>query len=378
MVQSRFVSYIYRYGKNDIKEQNTGFIKVQRISRENLRCRIHINVRDMARTGQVHCNIYLFGRKENHGWFRSLLGECLICSGLGELELDTAWDHVTEDDVSMEDCHGVILSCDDGAIYASDWQEDSVEPAKILILSQSMPVQEKETALSDGGNAVRPELPEESKPRKETAPETDRMQEETASEEDKPQKETAPETGRMQEEAEPDKQQKEMTQIDDRAVAENSETQENERENRPAEEAENEWTAEAVSQAAAEQEAAAGKTDYCRALLDSCQKLDTIDDSRILECVKIEPQDIGKMAMSNWSLGTNSFLSHGHYNYKHLMLGRIQFGKMQERYVLGVPGVYTNKEKYLANMFGFHVFIPARTTRVLTGCFGYWVVEVKN
>lgn len=347
MVRSRFVSYIYRYGKNDIKEQNTGFIKVQRISRENLRCRIHINVRDMARHGQVHCNIYLFGRKENNGWFRSLLGECLICGGLGEMEMDTVWNHVTEDGVSMEDCHGVILSCDDGAVYASDWQEDSVEPAKILMLSQSMPVEEKEAT------------------QEETAPETDRMQEET-------------ETDRMQEEAETDRQQEEMTQIDDQTVAENSETQENEGENKPAEEEENEWTAEAVSQAAAEQETAAIKTDYCRTLLDSCQKLDTIDDSRILECVKIEPQDIGKMAMSNWSLGTNSFLSHGHYNYKHLMLGRIQFGKMQERYVLGVPGVYTNKEKYLANMFGFHVFIPARTTRVLTGCFGYWVVEVKN
>jgi hypothetical protein len=115
----------------------------------------------------------------------------------------------------------------------------------------------------------------------------------------------------------------------------------------------------------------------CRRLLDSRRRLDTVEDQRILECVRIEPQDIGLLPMSNWQLGSNSFLAHGHFNYKHLMLGRIQMGRKEERYVIGVPGIYNNKEKYLAGLFGFSIFIPARSTQVLTGCFGYWIVEVK-
>lgn len=110
-------------------------------------------------------------------------------------------------------------------------------------------------------------------------------------------------------------------------------------------------------------------------ILDTYPKLPVDDDCRILECVKITPQDIGRLAIGNWRLGVNTFVSHGFYHYHYLMLGRISFDK-GESVVIGVPGVYTNKEKYLANMFGFDTFIPARKTNVMTGIFGYWVLEI--
>ena len=113
----------------------------------------------------------------------------------------------------------------------------------------------------------------------------------------------------------------------------------------------------------------------CQEMLDTYPKLPLFPDSQFLECVKIIPHDIGKLAMGNWKLGTNSFLSHGYYHYRYLMLGKVKFEK-KEAYVIGVPGVFTNKERYLANMFGFSVFVPVKRTKVLTGNFGYWVLEV--
>lgn len=110
-------------------------------------------------------------------------------------------------------------------------------------------------------------------------------------------------------------------------------------------------------------------------ILDTYPKLPVDDECRILECVKITPQDIGRLAIGNWRLGVNTFVSHGYYHYNYLMLGRISLDK-GECVVIGVPGVYTNKEKYLANMFGFDTFIPARKTDVMTGIFGYWVLEI--
>lgn len=113
----------------------------------------------------------------------------------------------------------------------------------------------------------------------------------------------------------------------------------------------------------------------CQEMLDTFPKLPTFSDSQFLECVKIVPHDIGRLAMANWKLGINSFLSHGYYHYKYIMMGKIKFER-KEAFVIGVPGVYTNKEKYLANMFGFSVFIPVKKTKFLSGNFGYWISEI--
>ncbi len=117
--------------------------------------------------------------------------------------------------------------------------------------------------------------------------------------------------------------------------------------------------------------------DSIEHMLKTSIKLPQFIDSPFSECVKIVPQDIGKLPMSNWKLGQNSFLTHGYYRYKYIMLGKVRFDN-KETYVIGVPGVFTNKEKYLANMFGFGLFVPVKKSDTKTGCFGYWVFEVMR
>jgi hypothetical protein len=97
-------------------------------------------------------------------------------------------------------------------------------------------------------------------------------------------------------------------------------------------------------------------------------------------CVKITPNDIGLLHMDNWRLGVNSFLTHGFYNYNYLMLGKITFNDNSgiNGYILGVPGEYSSKEQYLARAFGFDRFMPSEETKVKTGSFGYWIVDIKE
>lgn len=118
--------------------------------------------------------------------------------------------------------------------------------------------------------------------------------------------------------------------------------------------------------------------DACEEMLETYPKLALFADSQIKECVKIKPQDIGKLHMSNWKLGANSFLSHGFYQYRYIMLGRVKLNENEEKVVIGVPGVFTNKERYLANMFGFGRFIPVKKEKLMTGNFGYWISEVSR
>lgn len=111
-------------------------------------------------------------------------------------------------------------------------------------------------------------------------------------------------------------------------------------------------------------------------MLQTYPRLQMYGATELFDCVRIHPRDIGKLDMRNWKLGVNSFLTHNFYTYQYLLLGKMRFEDGRNRYILGVPGVFSNREKYLANMFGFEQFIPVKQTGVKTGEFGYWIVEV--
>ena len=56
------------------------------------------------------------------------------------------------------------------------------------------------------------------------------------------------------------------------------------------------------------------------------------------EILVIKPQDIGLLPRENWVYGNNSFLLHGYYNYRYLILARLGKPGERGRYILGVPG----------------------------------------
>ena len=91
----------------------------------------------------------------------------------------------------------------------------------------------------------------------------------------------------------------------------------------------------------------------------------------------IRPDDIGKLPRECWIYGNNSFLLHGYYNYRYLILVRLEQESGPVRYLLGVPGHYYSNEKYMANMFGFPGFVLAKKQPPNDDRFGYWYTEIK-
>lgn len=116
--------------------------------------------------------------------------------------------------------------------------------------------------------------------------------------------------------------------------------------------------------------------DRTRALLNESPKIEYPNHPHILEMARIHPQDIGKLEISNWHYGSNSFLVHGYYEHQYIVLGRIRRRDNEVDNVLGVPGVYTNQEKYMATQFGFKEFIPVEASNMKTGTFGYWIAPL--
>ena len=95
------------------------------------------------------------------------------------------------------------------------------------------------------------------------------------------------------------------------------------------------------------------------------------------EILVIKPQDIGLLPRENWVYGNNSFLLHGYYNYRYLILARLGKPGERGRYILGVPGHYGNKEKYMAAMFGFDRFVRSTRQPPRDSRFGYWYTDLN-
>ena len=107
-------------------------------------------------------------------------------------------------------------------------------------------------------------------------------------------------------------------------------------------------------------------------------KIQAFDSANGCEILTIKPQDIGLLPRENWNYGNNSFLLHGYYNYRYLILARIGSEEQgRVRYILGVPGHYYSNEKYMASMFGFPHFVLSKKQPSQDGRFGYWYADVR-
>lgn len=94
------------------------------------------------------------------------------------------------------------------------------------------------------------------------------------------------------------------------------------------------------------------------------------------EILTIKPQDIGLLPRDAWVFGNNSFLLHGYYNYRYLILARLNT-EGTPRYLLGVPGHYYSNERYMASMFGFPNFVLSKDQPMEDGRFGFWYTDIK-
>lgn len=110
-------------------------------------------------------------------------------------------------------------------------------------------------------------------------------------------------------------------------------------------------------------------------LLKQFKKIHPFGDDRVFIC--IEPKDFIILQEKYQKLVNNSFLLHGFYNYRYLILGEDdQLGEEGKTcYYLGVPGVFFEREKMVAVMFGFEGFESDGAVEI--GKFGYYMRRVE-
>ena len=101
---------------------------------------------------------------------------------------------------------------------------------------------------------------------------------------------------------------------------------------------------------------------------------DPFNDGYFTDCRKIRPSDCSALCRKNGCFCSNRFVMYGYQNFGHLLLCRNPRGQ----YILGVPGGYSQQERFMAGMFGFPYFKESSQISLPGRKGGYWYRSVDS
>ncbi len=111
-------------------------------------------------------------------------------------------------------------------------------------------------------------------------------------------------------------------------------------------------------------------------LFNRGEKVDAFGDDYFYDCVEVSVEQLKDTPLRDEEIINNSFLEHGYYNFKHILFGRVQNNERHTEYFIGVPGMYCNRERFMASMFGFNSFKKSHRSDYANPYFGYWYQEI--
>lgn len=120
----------------------------------------------------------------------------------------------------------------------------------------------------------------------------------------------------------------------------------------------------------------ATQTDPFEKLFVQADYIDAFDDDYFYDCIEVSPEMLKCLNQNEIDIAGNSFLLHGYYNFRHILFGRVRDNLDNTKYFIGVPGMYCNRERYMASMFGFNNFKKSHRSDYANPYFGYWYQEI--
>lgn len=120
----------------------------------------------------------------------------------------------------------------------------------------------------------------------------------------------------------------------------------------------------------------ATQTDPFEKLFVRADYIDAFDDDYFYDCIEVSPEMLKCLNQNEIDIAGNSFMLHGYYNFRHILFGRVRDNLDNTKYFIGVPGMYCNRERYMASMFGFNNFKKSHRSDYANPYFGYWYQEI--
>ena len=382
MDYQRLVSYIYSYPEG-VKGRNVGFAKALVHQGQ---FKLNISLRGVKTDSPEMFGIYMM---VTDGGYRLIkLGECLV--KVGQMEYSGIFnpDNINETGYGFKDICGLAVAREDARYdcMMSMWKDEDVTPdmlvfsgmdakkqveAGIVIKERMRQSEEKERgqqmsesvlAESLRSEPVRPELAESQMAQAESAVSAGRPQ----TVQSKQAEAYRPQTVQSKQ-AEAYRQQTGVTaeSVSDTAT-----------EDIKAAGATVEAPAETQHLQQKAHRANATQTDPFEKLFVRADYIDAFDDDYFYDCIEVSPEKLKCLNQNEIDIAGNSFLLHGYYNFRHILFGRVRDNLDNTKYFIGVPGMYCNRERYMASMFGFNNFKKSHRSDYANPYFGYWYQEI--
>lgn len=364
----RFIAYIYEY-INGKKQKNTGFA---RIESRNGQCRMQIHLQEIP-VEEESLQVHAFVRAGDvlRGIF---LGQVPIHSKNTVINITTLEENVGGGGYELSKIAGLWITGQREGCYITCWDDGEIQVEKLVMgrEPESEPSKEPEPEQESD---MEPEPEPEQEPDKEPEPE----QEPDKEPEPNPEQESD-----MEPAAEPEPQSDvELEQVAEPDVEPTGESETvSQSDLEAAQETVISQKSESKSDLHAQDAEAARLPRYQNQGMDMEKKWKLLSaryrhanpfgEDVLEDGILITPRDLNFLQQNQWQLGRNSFVLHGFYHYRHLLLGK----KKDGGYLLCVPGMYDNQERYMGEMFGFPMFYAEKEQNNKRR-FGYWCRPVK-
>lgn len=419
----RLISYIYAY-EGGIKGKNTGFAKLET---RGTSCRIQVSVRRVFAGGSP-IGVYLLAGQEE-----IRIGTLFVRGGNGEFRAVVNCENIEGSGCNMEECCGLTLHETDSAwrAYTTIWEDAVAHAAEVELADVTAEkVREQEAEKEEATRKLaenvsgevnsasvgKEKLDEASEltrsgemESRDTSTETEKKEAVNINETDfgisqpQPEKledsnleifedtetmEAVPDISETSDHQEAEVVQETQTETPQESFQESTQEVQTETPQESSQESFQEAQTEArrkdsqnQKQPQPDSSKESPKEDPAETLWDRLRvtypKVTAFECADGCEILVIKPQDIGLLPRENWVYGNNSFLLHGYYNYRYLILARLGKPGERGRYILGVPGHYGNNEKYMAAMFGFDRFVRSTRQPPRDSRFGYWYTDLN-
>ena len=380
MDYQRLVSYIYSYPEG-VKGRNVGFAKALVHQGQ---FKLNISLRGVKTDSPEMFGIYMM---VTDGGYRLIkLGECLV--KVGQMEYSGVFnpDNINETGYGFKDICGLAVAREDARYdcMMSMWKDEDVTPDMLVFSGMDAKKQVeagiviKERMRQSDEEEKRQETAESSVVRQEMAGYNAAMKERGESEsggQQPVQSESAMLAGKS-----------EMVQTKQIVVEEQQivQTKQAEVAAESVTVPENIKAAGAAAKIPAETQhlqkkahrADATQTDPFEKLFVRADYIDAFDDDYFYDCIEVSPEKLKCLNQNEIDIAGNSFLLHGYYNFRHILFGRVRDNLDNTKYFIGVPGMYCNRERYMASMFGFNNFKKSHRSDYANPYFGYWYQEI--
>ena len=380
MDYQRLVSYIYSYPEG-VKGRNAGFAKALVHQGQ---FKLSISLRGVKTDSPEMFGIYMM--VTDSGYRLIKLGECLV--KMGQMEYSGVFnpDNINETGYGFKDICGLAVAREDARYdcMMSMWKDEDVTPDMLVFSGMDAKKQVeaglfiKEPMRHSDEQDTRQETAESSVVRQEMAGYNAAMKERGQSEsggQQPVQSESAMLAGKseMVQTKQIVVEEQQIVQTKQAEVAAESVTMP---ENIKADGAAAKIPAETQHLQQKAHRANATQTDPFEKLFVRADYIDAFDDDYFYDCIEVSPEKLKCLNQNEIDIAGNSFLLHGYYNFRHILFGRVRDNLDNTKYFIGVPGMYCNRERYMASMFGFNNFKKSHRSDYANPYFGYWYQEI--